>query len=201
MRTAIKRFAQWRSANQKKSVPTSLITSMKKDLSTYRDPYGTQLVNRIINQYDTKQALCRCSLATPQTDDQTLTFLGIRQQCREWVDVIVIRAGGTPRLYNTSGIQTDPKKFRAGMGLFFPSDPQHASIITEIAYNSNGSVNRFKIAESNWPSSPGLWTNPPGMVPWERTLQNSRSLDWLGNNKCRVTGTTKTYACQVVSFE
>ena len=150
MRNAIKRFAIWRSANLGKLVPSTLITAMKSDVNTYPGSYGALLVNRIISQYDTKQALCRCSLAPPQTDDQTLTFLGIRQQCREWVDVTVIKAGGTPRAYGV-GVQSDPKKFRAGMGLFFPNIP-HASIITAVIFNPNGSVKQLAIAESNWGS-------------------------------------------------
>jgi hypothetical protein len=193
MRDAIKRFATWRNANLGKPVPASLIAAMKADVYTYPGSYGAVLVNRIISQYDTKQALCRCSLVPPQTEDQTLAFLGVRAQCREFVDTTVIKAGGTPRAYGVS-VQTAAKNFRPGMGLFFPNIP-HASIITDIYYNPNGSVT-FRIAESNWGTG---WTNPSGMVPWERTLQNVRTLDWLGNNTCR-TGNSN-YTCQVVSFE
>lgn len=197
MLNAIKRFAAWRISNMGKSIPSTVTNGMQSDLSpTYAGSYATQMINRITNQYDTKTAACRCPVAAPQTEDQTLPFLAIRQQCKEWVDVTVIKAGGTPRAYGT-GVQTNPTTFRAGMGLFFPKIP-HASIITDISYNSNGTVRAFKVAESNWGVG---WSNPGGMVPWSRTLQNVRSLDWLGNNTCRATGTTTTYACQVVSFQ
>lgn len=108
----------------------------------------------------------------------------------------MINAGGTPRTYGT-GIQYTPANFRPGMGLFFPNIP-HASIITDIFRNADGSAKQFKIAESNWGRG---WSNPPGMAPWNRTLQNTRTLDWLGSNTCRVPGTTNTFACQVVSFQ
>jgi hypothetical protein len=85
------------------------------------------------------------------------------------------------------------------MGLFFPGS--HATIITDITV-VNG-LKRFKVAESNFPP-PGTgssWINPPGMIPWQRIVQNVRTLDWLGNNQCRATSSGAISTCQVVSFE
>ena len=38
------------------------------------------------------------------------------------------------------------------------------------------------------------------MVLWQRTVQNTRYMDCLGNNTCRDSVTLKTYTCQVVNF-
>jgi len=197
MRNAINRFATWRASNGLKSIPNSLVTAMQSDLlPTYTGTDSTNLVNQIIYVYDSTTVRCLCKFATPQTDEQTLAFLGIRAQCREWVDTVVIRAGGTPRAYNSAGIQAVAANFRPGMGLFFPSIP-HATLITDLFRSPNGSV-QFRIAEANWGTG---WRNPSGMVPWLRALQNTRYFDWLGNNTCRLSGTTTTYFCQVVSFQ
>jgi hypothetical protein len=194
IRTAINRYAAWRPTHVFQPIPSTLITAMKNDVAaTYRGTDGINLVNQITYMYDLAMITSMRIVAPPQTDEQTLTFLGIRQQCKEWADMIVIKAGGTQRPYG-SGIQTSSANFRAGMGLFFPGIP-HASIITDVIRNSNSSI-QFRIAESNWGTG---WGNPSGMIPWNRTLQNIRVLDWLGNNTCRIGSTN--YTCQVVSFE
>src|SRR4051812_44241147 len=109
--------------------------------SAYGAAQKTDLVNRIISQYDAKAA--RGPVAIPTSDQDTLTFIGINKQCLEFCCAVATASGGTPKNYQ-SGTVGDPTKFRPGMGLYQPRT--HAMLIVDI-YWKNGSPTQFKLVE------------------------------------------------------
>lgn len=129
--------------------------------------YGTaqknELIDRIIGYF---RSLPIGPPRIPTNDEQTLQFFGIRKQCFEWVQTVALAAGGKSRPYSSAAV-TDQSRFRPGMGLY-RTDGKHSMIIVDIYWNSNGTVRKFLVADSNFGSG---WVNPAGERPWDRHLR------------------------------
>jgi hypothetical protein len=131
--------------------------------SQYQTAQKNAFIDRIIGYF---RSLPIGPPFLPSNDEQTVQFFGIRKQCFEWVQTVALAAGGKSRAYNSAAV-TDQSKFRPGMGLY-RTNSSHAMIIVDIFWNSNGSVRKFLVADSNYGSG---WANPAGERPWDRHLR------------------------------
>jgi hypothetical protein len=166
MRNAINRYQSWYWTNSTRRPALDQIkTQMMADFggSAYDQTRRSMLVNQVVDRYNA--AVRFGPVRVPTTDNDTLSFLGIRKQCLEWAMTTAISAGGQSKNYYAVGI-ADPRAFRPGMGLY-KLDHSHAMIIVDIRWDGNGNPAEFKVAESNYG---GGWQNPAGMVPWQRTI-------------------------------
>jgi hypothetical protein len=169
MRNGIQDYHQWFWSKRTIS-RTQVRTQMIRDMgTTYTETQRGQIADQIMQQYDLRAA--RGPFILPTNDRDTLTFLAIRKQCREFVSTKVLAASGTPRAYNT-GVVSNPSSYRPGMGLY--KGTSHAMIITDIKWDKNGNPTSFKVAEANYGS--GWAQNPPGMIPWQRIIGVGREL-------------------------
>lgn len=112
-------------------------------------------------------------------EQETLDAYGIRKQCIEWAATIAISQGGRMKGYSASAV-TDPARFRPGMGLY-RADKSHAMLIVDVYWDTSGRPTRFRVAEANWASG---WANPPGQIPWQRTVAVGREIPY--NSSVRV---------------
>jgi hypothetical protein len=148
------------------SSPTSLRRTMRQNLT--RDGGWALreqdlLINRIKDTYNATQALTRSNV---------LERLGIRAQCKEFADRMVIDGGGKPKTYDgmvSVGVGVKPGHYIAGAG--------HAAIANAVRFKSNGDV-EARISESNWHDlGDGNWaSNPKGQTPWRRAVQHTRQI-------------------------
>lgn len=184
MRSGIQIYHTWfwsRRTITRAQVRSQMVSAMG---TTYTSTQRGQIADRVMQQYDLRAA--RGPFTIPANDRDTMTFLAIRKQCREWVSTKVLANAGSPRAYNT-GVVSSPANYRPGMGLY--KGTSHAMIITDIYWDRNGNPTRFRVAEANYGTG---WTqNPPGMVPWLRTVGVGREIK-----------TSDSYfsGCYVVSF-
>ncbi|MFZ6781255.1 hypothetical protein ACO0LD_30840 [Undibacterium sp. Ji83W] len=104
------------------------------------------------------------------TRNGLLSNLGIRAQCKEFADRMVIAGGGKPKNYSAMG--TAKRDVRPGMYIIWKSK-NHAAIANSVKFDSSG--NAFaRLSEANWGSE---WkTNPYGQIPWQRTIGHSREV-------------------------
>lgn len=115
MRNGIQDYHQWFWSKRTIS-RTQTRTQMIKDMgTTYTETQRGQIADQIMQQYDLRAA--RGPFIVPSNDRDTLTFLAIRKQCREFVSTKVLAVGGTARAYNT-GVVSNPSSYRPGMGLY-----------------------------------------------------------------------------------
>lgn len=110
----------------------------------------------------------------PDSDDELLAFLGIRAQCKELADRVVLEGGGTRHPYSNS-VGVELANIRPGMYAFLGSS--HAAIVNAIQLNSSGAVTKIRLTESNWGKG---WANPSGQVPWSRTIGTTRVVSASG---------------------
>lgn len=165
MRNGIQDYDKWYWARGAKISKSQIRAQMIKDMgTTYTDAQKGLIGDQIIAQYDMRAA--RGPFVIPTNDRDTLAFLAIRKQCREFVSSKVLGVGGTPRAYNTGKV-TNPASYRPGMGLY--KGTSHAMIIIDIYWDKNGNPISFKVAEAN--NGAGWSKNPPGQVPWLRTVR------------------------------
>ena len=100
-----------------------------------------------------------------KNENETLQYLGIRAQCKEFADRIVHAGGGKTHTYSEGkALAVKPKDIRPGM-YAFKKDSSHAAIIIAVKWDANGQATDLRLAEANM--GPG-WTNPKGQVPWKR---------------------------------
>lgn len=170
MRGAIDKYDRWYRPNVKSrcasvSVPSSVRNDMAASFngSSYGSSQISALVNQIINRYN--MLACNSSVAVPTSDNATLSFLNIQKQCLEWAETIGRSAGGGARGYSAAGVSSSTS-YRPGMGLY-RSDKTHSALIVDIYWNADGSIGKFKVAESNWGTG---WVNPGGSIPWQRRV-------------------------------
>lgn len=204
IRNAINVYAAWYNANVPSSqrcstpnVPSTIRTQMLGKLKgatgcstscscstcCYNDTSKGLMVNKIMAIYNQKACQTpNSTIATPSTDQQTLTFMGIRKQCLEWAATIGYNAGGGYRGYSATGV-SPASNYRPGMALY-KTDRSHAMIITDIYWDASGNPTKFRIAESNYGTG---WQNPCGQIPWDRKI-GSRELSSISG-------------CKVVNFE
>ena len=182
-RAAIADYAAWyRTARppvwQTVQVPSSVTTKMTNEFSqsAYQVAQKTAIVNQIIACYNSR-AINQVSVAIPTTDKQTLAFLGIQRQCLEWADSISLASNGHSENYSSTPV-TNPRDFRPGMALMQIDSSGHGihtMIIVDIDWNASGNPTAFKVAEANYASA---WQNPVGQIPWSRTVQVGRTVQW-----------------------
>jgi hypothetical protein len=178
MRTAIKRYIDWTRAPQPKVSQTEIERQMRNDFAaTYDSSQQYAFVARIKARTPIYPPyfIGPIPYALPTTDQAALDYLGIRRQCKEWVDTLVREAGG--RTYTYAGAPVvSATSARPGMG-FFKLDSSHAALIIDVRWQ-NGTAVEFQLAEANmgggWPK------NPPGQVPWERTVRTDRKAGLSG---------------------
>ena len=94
-------------------------------------------------------------------------ILGVRKQCKEWVDSIAKKNGGQAVLYKNAKVVLTIKNVQPGKAVYLKK-PQHSAIITELKRNSEGAIIAINIAESNWANK---WEDPKGDIPWDRTVK------------------------------
>lgn len=105
---------------------------------------------------------------TSLTRNGLLSVLGIRTQCKEFADRMVIAGGGTSKRYADMG--TARLDVRPGMYVVWKSNA-HAAIANAVIFDGNG-LPAAQLSEANWGN---IWkSNPVGQVPWQRTVQHTR---------------------------
>lgn len=145
------------------SSPTALRTKMRSAL--YRSggwalAERDALIDRIAATY----------FPASLTRNGMLATLGIRAQCKEFADRMVISGGATPRTYSGMGsARLDP---RPGMYITWKLN-QHAAIANAVVFDTNGQPS-VRLSESNWGNTWG--SNPVGQVPWQRVVKHSRQV-------------------------
>lgn len=182
MRSAISKYDRWYRPNVKTRCASVMVpTIVRKDMaasfsgSDYDPAQVSALVNQIINRYNS--LACNSSVTVPASDNATLAFLNIQKQCLEWAETIGRSAGGGARGYSAAGVASR-SSYRPGMGLYKPDViSPHSVLIVDIYWNSDGSVGKFKIAESNGGSG---WVNPFGNIPWERRVTTREMSSFAG---------------------
>jgi hypothetical protein len=157
-------------ANPNSAPTTQVKTNMKNCfLATYAIENDRVLnVNRIISKYNG---------TVPTNDNDIMSLIGIRQQCREKQSKFSFVSGGVCKGYTDSGV-SDWKLWRPGMALFYKSSStaswgslnqdRHAMTLSEIKWLNNTPTFEVKVIESNFGSG---YHNPKGSIPWERTVQ------------------------------
>jgi hypothetical protein len=180
MRAAINDYANqcyWRTGCNLTQVRSKMYGEFA--YSAYQSAQKNELIDRIIGYF---QNLRYGPPFIPSNDEQTLQFFGVRKQCFEWVQTVAVLAGGQSRSYNSASV-TDQSRVRPGMGLY-RTNSSHAMVIVDIYWNSNGTIRKFLVADSNYGTG---WSNPLGERPWDRHL--------------RLRDTETMYGNKVVSFE
>jgi hypothetical protein len=175
MRAAINDYASlcyWRTGCNVTQVRSKMFGEFASSL--YGTTQKNELIDRIIGYF---QSVRIGPPFIPSTDEQTLQFFGVRKQCFEWVQTVAVNAGGKSRAYGSTAV-TDQSKMRPGMGLY-RTDSSHAMVIVDIYWNSNGTIRKFLVADSNYGSG---WTNPKGERPWDRHLR-LRDGETMSGNK------------------
>lgn len=191
VRSGIQLYDKWYRAKgnttrpQIRSQMIKKMDTLQSDSFLLTEPQRAATADRIMEQYDGRAKSGPVIL--PANDRETLVFLGIRKQCREFVSTWVLSNKGKSRTY-FSGKVNDTASYRPGMGLY--KSDVHAMIITDIYWDKNGSPTKFLVAEANYGTG---WMNPSGMVPWQRTVK-------VG---AREITTPSAYfsGCYVVTFE
>ena len=99
--------------------------------------------------------------------------MNIQKQCLEWAIFIAEQAGGARVSYGGSGpYAVSSVKIRPGMGFYSLS--YHAAIIVDVRYDISGNPDNVRVAEANYG---GGWVrNPAGHIPWDRRVENNRTL-------------------------
>ena len=132
---------------------TQLVTDLRPG---YTGNTATALVDHMIARYQANPRL-------PTIADGTLlTYLQIRQQCKEFVDTLVKNAQGTQRSTTDAGVAND--RIRPGM---YATTGGHTALVTAIHWTGN-QVTGVTVVESNWERDD--WDNPDGQRPWQRTI-------------------------------
>lgn len=165
MRLSIQRYHNWpgsRDAQGRPSrqrPPAATLDSMKAALANYNATDRTSITDRIIAVYNG---------SVPATDQATLTYLGVRAQCKEWADRTVQTSGGTSRSYATYNTRQVARlsDYTAGKGVTWNND-RHIGIVTRVNRDAIGRLLSIEVTEANW--GPGF-SNPSGQLPWARTV-------------------------------
>jgi len=184
MRNAINIYGKWRIRNAENTKHKEISDRMKAEFPNYCEwpdtcysgPTQDLLVGKIIelvNDRIKKENLKEW--VDIENDDQTLEFLGIQKQCKEWVDTTVNSTTlAKCKEYRQFDVDVEVVKMGMGYGYLFPDGSgYHAMIITNVEYEKDSSKQNYgkaiqlTVAESNWGSG---WTNPGGAVPWERII-------------------------------
>jgi hypothetical protein len=177
MLMAIQRYVNWTRARAPKASQADIERQMANDLAqTYNSTQQSQFVARIKARTVIYAPNFNGPLPGPPTTDQgALDYLGIQKQCKEWADSLVQAVGGRTFAYANSAAVSSTNA-RPGMGLY-KLDSTHAALIIDI-YWKNGIAYLFQLAEANMGS--GWPQNPPGQVPWERTVRTDRQISLSG---------------------
>jgi hypothetical protein len=167
MRLAIQDVYNYWVANKKPSLPLATIpatvqaTMRNRLAATYPLAQQNAFVERIRRVFNG---------TVPTTDDGTLTYLGIRAQCKEFADRMVQSGGGAKKSYGSAAVAMT--NIRPGM-YAFKNGNGHAAIIVAVYWGANGQPTQLRLAESNWGVG---WNNPLGQVPWERIITTGRTV-------------------------
>ena len=99
-------------------------------------------------------------------------LLGVRRQCKEWVDWIANNNGGKSIPYKNTTKTLTAENAASGKAVYLKS-PIHSAIIIKVnrenSTDGTTKVESIEIAESNWASA---WSHPVGQVPWKRMVKN-----------------------------
>jgi hypothetical protein len=147
-------------------LPATVRALMEAKLTTYSAADRAAIVSRIGAVYLPWNALPAGDLAA--RDQGVLTLLGIRAQCKEAADRIVVEAGGKPKIYSASSVTL--AEARPGMYAFTTTN-SHAANVKAILWDRAGQPLKIMLGESNWGSG---WSNPQGQVPWQRVYTTTR---------------------------
>ena len=136
----------------------ALRTQMVADLRPgYTGSTAIALIDHMIARYQVNPRI-------PTIADGTLlTYLQIRQQCKEFVDTLVKNSRGNQRTTDSAGVTRD--RIRPGM-YAVTADRGHTALVTAIHWTGN-EVTGVSVVESNFGNS---WVNPLGQRPWQRTI-------------------------------
>ncbi len=182
MRDAINRYYSWKWGNPSTrgtldAVKKAMIVDF--DGPSYDPTRKQALVDEIVRVYDLKvSSNGGLRVQPPTTDQATLGFLGIRKQCLEWANSIALAQGGSARGYGSPSVANAADHRPGMMFKLITATITHAAIIVEMK-TVNG-VLQYRLAEANWG---GGWMNPGGMIPWQRTVQNSRWVTLGANDR------------------
>lgn len=151
-------YATWNAAGR--SVTQTVKDNMAALLTSYPSLSTSTIRSTIVAQMLTVYAG-----SVPSTENGMLSLMRIRAQCKEFADRMVIAGGLRARGYTATATTYYP---RPGMYAF--KTPQaHAGIIRAVSYSSSGVVS-VRLIESNFLQA--VWQNPPGQVPWLRTVSS-----------------------------
>jgi hypothetical protein len=152
------------SKDKKTDIKALMLLEMKR-YTSYNDTERASTVDRMIARY---------TGTIPAGEGEMLTFLGIRAQCKEFADRMVLQGAGKTKVYGLG--KESAGNYRPSM-YAFKNDNSHSAIITEVQWDANGNPSG-RIAQSN--AGSGLanpfkptWKHPGGQTPWERTIDLS----------------------------
>lgn len=146
--------------------PTALRKSMRTNLTRQAvggvEPWKLAEIDKLIDRIAAKNV----PASLPR--NALLEKLGIRAQCKEFADRMVIAGGGTSKTYKQmDGSAT--LDVRPGMYVARYINA-HAAIVNAVRFDANGAVSA-RLSEANWASTWG--SNPIGEVPWSRTVKHT----------------------------
>jgi hypothetical protein len=150
------------------SIPTNVQNTIRSRLS---EKYSAVLQKFI------EQIRLVFNGTVPISDNQTLTYLGIRAQCKEFADRMVQAGGGVTHNYGF----TEVKRTNIRPGMYaLKNGNKHAAIIVAVNWDASGQPTQLRLAESNWCGTTGFpacaWDNPKGQVPWDRIITTTRQV-------------------------
>ena len=171
LRTAMALYDKAPAKDKSPSLSKSLKDSMDVALTNAKPAKGQtvwaaaerlKLIDRIV--------LKQVAGKVPTDDQGTLDRLGIRAQCKEFVDRMVNTGGGKSTTY--TGAPLTNGNARPGMYVFMNTN-EHAAIVNAVKFESGDAV-WVRRSEANWG---GGWnSNPRGQVPWARMVSHSEEV-------------------------
>lgn len=157
-------YTNWINAGRP-SAPSNVRRSMINAISaTYTETADQgRIIERIRTSYQN---------ATPTTDQGILDFFGIRAQCKEFVDRVMLLNGLSPK-YTWS---TETNLVKPGMYAFWRYG-DHTALVRAVKFDAGGARQAYVIEANRNYNGAISWSNPPGQVPWSRTVTQWRPID------------------------
>ncbi len=159
VRAAILDYSRFMGSATNQPPSASVRASMVARLTSFNAVDRDAVVNRIVARY---------ARTVPTTDQQTLDFLGVRTQCKEFADRMVRLGGGTSATYASYLTRKVSRhsEFRRGL-VAVKGTNAHAGIITAVTRDATGNITGIELTETNWGTG---WNSPIGQVPWSRVI-------------------------------
>ena len=142
----------------------------------YSDPNNAHIVENILNRIESISPTEKFDTGTEkQQNIEAQQILGVRMQCKEWVDTIANSNGGSAVRYDGTTTGLSIENASPGKAVY-KKNHSHSAIITGLIRNSGNVIIGLNIAESNMPSNGNEWKLPNGQIPWNRNVKAGKIL-------------------------